>query len=289
MLKSKRIRKVFCAALAGISVIGSSAVFAGCTTKNPKVEMKLSFNGTTYTLEYKLYRKIAPATTTHFLELAENKYYDGLCVHNYTSTKLYTGGYTFDAAKSDEGGLVEKSYFEEVAGLSLTQTVWADAAREKPLNTVYGEFSANGFSVTNGSVKQSFGSLTMYYTPKSNCYTQVYVKRADGDGYDQRAYSFNSATSLFYISLDTSTTAANSSYCTFATLESGSKETLDDLVDAIDAYIDEEYDGDTAEFAPSTTLTVDEDDPYMSAAKEKATYSVPKSEIHVVSVRVKSY
>lgn len=62
-------KKLMSAALIGVSVFASATLFSACTTSHPEVEMKLSFNDKTYTLEYKLYRKIAPSTVQHFLEL----------------------------------------------------------------------------------------------------------------------------------------------------------------------------------------------------------------------------
>ena len=198
MLRNKPLKKIMCAALAGVSVFASVAMFSSCTTSHPEVEMKLSFNDKSYTLQYKLYRKIAPSTVQHFLELVENGYYDGLCIHNYDAgtSRLYTGGYSYDASKADDGGLVEKDYFSVVKDWTLTQTVWDDEARTDPLYTVYGEFSANGFEVENGAVKQSYGSLTMYYTPKESCSVPVYVQRADGKGYNSKPYKYNSAPPL---------------------------------------------------------------------------------------------
>jgi cyclophilin family peptidyl-prolyl cis-trans isomerase len=300
----KAIKKVMCTALAGVSVFACGATFAGCTTSHPKVEMKISFNDVTYTLEYKLYRKIAPATTQHFLELVEKGYYDGMCVHNYTASRWYTGGYydeeyykanaNTDALKNvlveeTVGGLIERRYFDSVAAWSLTQTVWTTSKRETGLNTVYGEFSNNGFEVTNGALKQTYGSLTMYYTAKTADNTDVCVQRADGSGYDYKRYEYNSATSLFYISTSTST-STNTSYCTFAQLaDDDSEDVLDSLLDAIDAYIDSEYSEDESEFLEDVTLLLDADDPYVADDKEKGTYSVPKKPIIIQSVTVKSY
>lgn len=290
MTVKKSLKKIFCAALAGAGVFASAATFSACTTSHPKVEMKISFNETTYTLEYKLYRKLAPSTVQHFLELVEKGYYDGLCVHDFTGTsgKMYTGGYTYDANQASEGGLVEKNYFDVVKDWGLTQTVWGDSAKSEPVNTVYGEFSDNGFEVESGALKQTYGSLTMYYTPKSKCGDYVYVQRADGNGADPKLYKYNSTTSLFYISL-ASSSGSSSSYCTFATLEDDSIDTLDELVAAIGDYIDEEYDGESSDFAPSVKVVVDEDDPYVGAAKESQNYAVPLQPIIIKSVKVKSY
>jgi cyclophilin type peptidyl-prolyl cis-trans isomerase/CLD len=282
-------KKLMSAALIGVSVFASATLFSACTTSHPEVEMKLSFNDKTYTLEYKLYRKIAPSTVQHFLELVEKGYYDGLCIHDYQAdSALYTGAYTYDAAVSDNNGLVEKDYFSTVSTWGLTQTVWDDEERTTPVNTVYGEFSDNGFQVTNGALKQTYGSLTMYYTPKNTYNGVVMTQRADGEGYDWKPYKYNSATSMFYISLSSSS-KSNSNYCTFATLEDDSTSVLDELKDDINQYIEEEYGEEDAEFTTETTVLVDENDPYMSSAKISATYDVPKTPIIIKSIKVKSY
>lgn len=284
------LKKTVCAALAAASAFASVTMFSACTTNHPRVEINISFNDVDYTLEYTLYRKLAPSTVQHFLELAENGYYDGLCVHNYVSdSRMYTGGYTYDPNRSADGGLVEKNYFETVRDWDLTQTVWEDEEMNTPLYTVYGEFSSNGFEVESGALQQSYGSLTMYYTPKQNT-PYVYVQRADGNGYDPKKYEYNSATSLFYISLSSSS-SSNSAYCTFGELNEDSVSVLDDLKDAIAAYIEDEYGDEDADFAPEVTVTVDEDDPIesVSSAKEKQTYSVPQEPIVITSVEVVRY
>jgi hypothetical protein len=89
-IMKKTMNKVLCGILAGVSVFGSAAMLGGCTTNHPEVEMQIAFDGKTYTLEYTLYRKFAPNTVAHFLQLAENGYYDGLCVHDYADNKLYS-------------------------------------------------------------------------------------------------------------------------------------------------------------------------------------------------------
>ena len=95
-MMKKAMKKILCGALCLTACLGSAFSFSACETSKPEVEMEIEFNGNTYTLEYTLYRKIAPATVNHFIALAENGYYDGLCVHNYTSSKMYTGAYKYE-------------------------------------------------------------------------------------------------------------------------------------------------------------------------------------------------
>ena len=129
----------------------------------------------------------------------------------------------------------------------------------------------------------------MYYTPKEKCATYVDVKRSDGKGNDAKLYKYNSATSLFYISLSSSSSGSGTSYCTFATLEDDSVEVLDDLKAAITDYIEDEYEGNAADFAPTSKVVVDEDDRYVGSDKESREYSVPLEPIVIKSVKVKSY
>lgn len=276
----KTMKKVSAVTLATAS-LAASALLGGCTTTSkPKVEMDISFNGETYTLEYTLFRKIAPKTVQHFLELADGEFYNGLCVHNYQASKWYTGGY-----KYEDGNLKEVDYFEKVSTLSLTQSVWYDADRTQPTSMVYGEFAQNDFEVTNGALKQTFGSLTMYYTPKEDVDQKVTVERNDGNGYTKRPYEFNSATSLFFISLSTSQ-LSDSYYCTFAQLNQDSIVVLEDLQADVKQYIEDEYgaDSDLSDFAPSKDVTVNVDDKY--ADEMDVSYAVPKTPIVIESVKV---
>ena len=289
-MKNKVFKKVITAALASACVFSHAAMLSSCTTDHPEVKMKLSFNGKTYTLNYELYRKIAPSTVKHFLELADEEFYDDMCVHNYSESKWYTGGYTCDADSEDFGGLVEVNYFEEVKDLGLTATVWQGKDKENPTHTLYGEFSANGFKVKAGTLDQSFGSLTMYYTSKADVVGKVYTKRSDGKGTDMKDYKLNSATSLFYISVASSTSAASANYCTFATLKDGSKDDLKALKEAIANYISShKVDDEDFEFAPVVEeIPSDAGDSFIDGGEER-TYSVPVEPIVIKSIRVTKY
>ena len=114
------------------------------------------------------------------------------------------------------------------------------------------------------------------------------MQRADGKGYNSKPYKCNSATSLFYISTGSSN-SVSSSYCTFATLkDDDSTDKLKELMTAIEEYIADEYE-ETADFVSEVTVTVDEEDRYMAAAREKQTYKVPNTPITVEYIKVKSY
>ena len=66
----KTLKKITCGILAAVSVFGCAATLTACETSHPEVEMKVEFNGETYTLDYKLYRELAPQTVKHFLWFA---------------------------------------------------------------------------------------------------------------------------------------------------------------------------------------------------------------------------
>ena len=288
----KVLKKAVCATLALGTVIGSAVMFTGCTTSRPEAEMKLTFNGKTYTLEYTMYRKVAPATVEHFINLVDGGYYTNLCVHDYTSTKLYTGAYEYSA--TGDSLLEYKPYFETVKNYkNFSHTTWADTDRTTPLYTLYGEFSKNKFSVTNGALTQSFGSLTMYYTDKSDCETRVNVKRNNSKTgeYSMKDYSYNSATSQFFISLS-ETETSSSSYCTFAKLSADSKSELKDLQEAIAKYIKDNFgaeDDAADDFVETVEMDVDEDDPIVSEDMNVATYKVPVQPIVIKSIKITKY
>ena len=290
----KTIKKVTCSLLAAVSVFGCAASMSACTTAHPKVEITVTFNGESYELDYTLYRKVAPATVAHFLWLAENGYYDGLCVHEYSANnRMYTGAYSVSAEHATE--LVYKKYFDTVKGYDnvaeFPHSVWLDEAQKTPAYTLKGEFDDNGFIVTNGELQETFGSLTMYYNsidPDNIADKKVSVLRGDGNTNDMKVYQLNHATSEFFISLST-TAKNNSSYCTFATLGDDGKEELQELQEAIEAYISKNFPEDESDFLGNSTVEIFEDDVLFEDSAYSKTYKVPKSPIVITKVKVTKY
>ena len=288
----KMFKKVVCAALTAASVLGAAATFAGCTTDHPEVEMQIGFNGKTYTLEYKLYRKKATNTVNHFLALAENGYYDGLCVHNYTDAKWYTGAYAYNANSEVDGGLSYKDYFSTVSQYSNKDfvSVWLDKEKATPTYTLYGEFSENGMTIAKGDfLSQSFGSLSMYYTNKGEGEYDVYVQRLDGNGMAKKRYEMNSATSMFAINLTGS--GVDKSHATFALLMEDSVDELKDLQSAIASYIKANFSDEEegSSFAEEVELHYGQGDPFIEDAELTVTYNVPTMPIVIKKVSVKKY
>jgi cyclophilin family peptidyl-prolyl cis-trans isomerase len=228
-------------------------------------------------------RKITPKTVAHFIALADAGYYNGLCVHDYKSSKgLYTGAYSYT-----DGDLVAKDYFSTVKSY-IPKSVWLDSSKKTPTYTLYGEFTANNFNVTNGTHSEDYGSLVMYYTNKAGG-DQVSIERNDGKGMATRDYNYNSATSQFYISL-AGTATKNKNYCVFATLTSETEGNLSALQKAIDAYMDDNFGEESEEkFAVTDTYTVDENDPVVGGQGVAVTYDVPREPIVVKSVKITKY
>lgn len=282
----KIFKKLIATTLAATSVLSAAAMFAGCESDRPEIEMQIAFNGETYSLEYTLYRKLAPQTVAHFLALVDGKdgksYFDGLCIHDFTSERWYTGGYSYN-----EGELAYKEYYDVVKTYANFPTNVFKADQETPTYTVYGEFSNNDFVVQSGALKETFGSLSMYYTNKSEYDATVYVNRNDGEGKSRKSYTYNSATSLFYINMDDGS-SVNSAYCTFATLNDDSVQTLQDLQAAVNAYIEDNFD-ETDDFTESVTVYADQDDYVVGSEGQDVAYKVTKKAIEIVSVKVTKY
>ena len=303
-VKKKTLRRV--GALVCSAVIGSAALamFAGCTTKHPEITITYTFNGKDYKVDYVLSRNDAPKTVQHFIELANAGFYDGMVIHDYQSSALYTGGYYY--SETDDDGLVEVDYFTRVReletekGIKFTQTVWQDEARTTPTYTVYGEFVSNG-AYTEYSRENSYskGALVMYYTEKGGN-DQVWVARADGgkgnngNPYQEVAYAKNSATSLFYTFTGSSATGTVASdYCVFGKASNYSQLSngSDGLLDAIADYI-EELEGEESftETVSGYRLNRYEFFEDVRTSDKTADYSFPREQpIIVKSVKVNKY
>ncbi len=289
----RTMKKLVSAALAATCIVGSAAAFSACTTNHPEVEMKITFNGTPYTLEYKLYRKIAPNTVNHFLALVENHYYDKICIHDYNDDKWYAGVYKYDASTEEDGGLVYQDYFSIVSAYENKDfvSVWKDMAKTMPTYTLYGEFPENGMTLAKGDfLSQSLGSLSMCYTSKGENADEyeVFAERFDGNGMRSVKYEKNSATSMFAINI--TATSINKNYATFATLTEESEEEFNDLKNAIANYIKNNFsEDDDATFTQEVEIHYGQGDPFIEDAELTAVYDVPSKPIIIESVKVIKY
>lgn len=296
----KFLKKAISATLATVSIVGGAFAFTSCTTNNPEVQMRISFNGTTYTLEYKLYRKLAPNTVNHFLALVENGYYNemngqNICVHDYSGTKWYTGAYSYNAGNEENGGLSYRDYFSIVSAYENKDfvSVWRDTAKTMPTFTLYGEFPNNGMEMAKGNfLSPSFGSLAMYYEDKGDNADEfdVYVERVDGNGIRKIKYEKNSATSIF--SINFSSSATDKSHCTFATLQESSVEELKALQAAVNKFIETNFpdsDEDGESFTQEVEMSYGQGDVFIENAGLTVEYDVPTTPIIIKSIKVLKY
>lgn len=273
---------------AAVVTVGATFAFAGCDTANPEVTITYTFQNKDYEVDYILSRSSAPQTVQHFIELAEHGYYEGLCIHDYKSDALYTGGYTYDEGSES---LVMKDYFTTVQDWNLTQSVYRTDDLTTGTNTLYGEFEKNGVKREGSYYTHSRGALVMFYNDTNESTERVYTKRS-GDSTLQSGsyYSNNCATSLFY-TFTGSSSAKGDSECVFGKAKDYDNQLSGDngLLTAIDDYIEtlsEEADGFTKEFA---VANINQYDPIVKSTVISATFEVPIEAIVIKSVKVTKY
>lgn len=289
----KKLGKVICTlALAGVAC--AVPMLTGCNTDHPEAKITIEFNGQTYVLEYKMYRNMYPQTVQHFIELADNGFYNDTIIHNYQSSYWYGGG--FDYVEDDnlsyseavtEGGVELLTYMEtaskeeEYSKLTyLTPSVYRDFIDGKysqPLNTLIGEFSNNQHKIENGALKSSFGALRMYYSNKNDVKNRVYMDKTGSAAGVRGDYKYNCATSLFTIQSGSST-SSDSSYCIFGTLKN--TDTLTNLK----SDVSKNYTS-----TSSVTMYIDNYDAFVEKKTNEATYAVTKKPIIVRSVEITKY
>lgn len=310
---AKRICKTFLFGVVMTLAVAFSAAFAGCNieTKHPEIRITVEFASQTYDLEYTLYRNMYPQTVKHFIELANEGFYNDTVIHDYTSSDWFAGGYGYDKdayATAVSGNSVgdyleqydkEDKYDELFAAKKLTPTVYpsgytgSNISSAEAIRTLVGEFETNYGSswIEKGALSASKGVLKMFYYPKQTT-QQVSVTATYGDVVT-RNYKYNCATSLFMMQISSSSSYTAKNYCTFGTINNS--DVLDDLTEAISDYIEDTYgsDGTTSDFITSESVLVDNNDLFSTSdITDRAiarTFSVPRSAIVIKSVSVTKY
>ncbi len=297
----KKFGRIICATAISGLIIAAPAL-SGCNSSHPEAEITVEFAGETYVLEYKMYRNMYPQTVQHFIELADNGFYDNTIIHNYQTDKWYGGGYNYDedeeigyTASFEDGSESMLDYLDatskegEYATLAapdngkITPTVYknfVDGKLDGALNTLIGEFSNNQHKIENGALKASYGCLRMYYTAKEVDGVWVYLDKQGSPEGVMGEYKYNSATSLFTIQVNSST-SSDSSYCIFATLEDTT--VLDDLKDAVS---DASSDVGSTNFTKEVSLYVDNYDEYVGMNVNEVTYKLTATPIIIKSVKI---
>ena len=320
-MKKNLFRRVISITSAAVLCTGACALFAGCSSNHPEVTITYVFDNQEYAVDYRLSRIDAPKTVTHFLELAEAGFYDNTCVHDYTGSYFYMGGYRFNGqddenVSTDYFTLDPIDYFTEVkkieAGegekkITFTQSVWKDSEATQPLYTVYGEFPANGNDTQyNRELSHKAGALVMYYTDKGDFNRNVTTLRNDGgknnggNKYDTKNYRYNSATSLFYTFTGESGADRMQNYAVFGEAIKYNDQFLP-LVNAISKFISDRSGEGNDEYSFTTTQSIknvnefeqpgDADFESLRYGKIDAEYQTPMgdSAITIRSVKVKKY
>lgn len=246
-----RISKYIAVLLAAVVLVTCACLFVGCESNYPKITVTISFNDNNtdtedeYVLTYKLYRKLYPQTVAHYLELAEAGYYDGTVIHDYQSSRMIGGGYTYEdmtASDVDELQALDYDGATKDADGNITLkniSVWTDKALTEATNRLYGETSNNGFSVENGTgLTNSYGALSTYsYIAKENSALSVFGKATGGGTAREVRYTNNSVTSLFSIYTGASG-SSDSANCVFGVLaDTDSSMRFSELMTAITDYV----------------------------------------------------
>lgn len=288
--------KLFSVIIAAAVLAACVLVFSACESKNPEIRITVSFNGTEYELEYKLYRSYAPQTVAHYIELIDLNYFDNTVIHDYQSDRMIGGGFTYEGMENGDvmDDLVQLDYdgatTNSDGSLKLNNiSVWSDSKRTQATNRLYGETSQNGFSVENGGLSNKLGALGTYtYVRKTNdgANEYFYTRQSDG-GEGKSEYYKNSFQGMFYIYTSTSS-STGSKYCVFGELKDEDAESkFQELLDAIDKYTtDKELDSFTEELSDSRI----EDSLISGGSYEPAdNFLVPQCKIIIEDVTVTKY
>lgn len=305
----KTASALVCALLCCALLLGCALLFVGCESDYPEIRITLTFNDNDedtedeYVLDYKLYRRIYPQTVAHYLELADLGFYDGTVVHDYRSDRMVAGGYTYeDLASSDVSELKPLDYAAATTGADGAVTLenvstWADAEMTQPLNRLYGETSANGFSVANGTgLSNKIGAIGTYsYITKADAPSRtVFGRSSGGSAVREVNYYNNSVTSMFYLYTG-SAGGSESAFCVFGELANAASQTrFSELMTAISDYTAAMQEGDDS-FTFTETVT---DESVVRIADDLASvgyyevdegFSVPVAKLIITGVTVEKY
>lgn len=312
---SKKIRHLLIS-LALAAVVSVSAAASACTvkTKHPRAKITIEFNEQTYNIEYTLYRNMYPRTVQHFIELADEGFYNGMIIHNYSSTDWFTGAYSYNASEyetafgNSAGALREhldecskEQQYHDLAG-KLTPSVYErlvyDAkgketvSDEDALPTLIGEFADNDHRIEKGAVRAEFGVLKMYYYDKGEDNRQKVVIKNSFNQLLEHDYRYNCATSVFAIQTADSSSYSESKYAIFARLRNGKAEkSLNALSDAIEDYISDNFSTTSKSFTTSLTTQVDNLDSFAKEGGQAidATFTLTAKPIIIKTVKITKY
>lgn len=310
-MKSKIFKKI-ALCFASALIVCSVGAFTGCAeTDHPEVRITYEFNGTTYDVDYKLYRNMYPHTVKHFIELSEEGFYDNMIIHNYQSSDWFTGGYAYDEAdySAKVGNNAMKEYLEQFskedaysqlfAAGKLSASVYSNRRYDEKgkeyvdgadvLPTVMGEFYNNIHQeIKKGELKADYGCLKMFYYQK-NTKQKVYAMHHD----NQLAfadYKNNCATSLFTLQTGSSSSYSRDEYCVFATIDD--EQSLRNLVDDAKEYFEDNYGDSLSDYTVKVSAQVDVTESFSNEENDHAIekdFTVTYMPIVIKSVKITKY
>ncbi len=316
----KRFVKTFILGVLALAfVLMASTFIAGCRieTKHPEVKVTVTFDDEDYTMKFKLYRNMYPQTVRHFIELASSGFYDNTIIHDYVDSDSWIGGgYNYNGLDEDGGATSyedaiandtisdyldinckEQEYNDLYDAGELTACVFsaadnvkykASSGTEDTLRSVMGEFSNNiGQEIENGALSASYGTLKMFYYPLESM-QHVFVT-PNKKQVIEALYRYNSATSLFMIQTSSTSTYSASYYATFGKIKD--TDDLDDLLDAIDDYLDDNY-TDEDDFYEEANVEVNNIDTFDKEDVDngiQTTFTLTRKPIIIKQVKVTKY
>ncbi len=290
-----------------IVVVFFTMMMSACTieTNHPRVKITLEFNEETYVLEYKLYRNMYPNTVRHFIELAKSGFYDDTIIHDYSTSDMVGGGYSYDDNETNGYDIAikdefmedyleihdkEAEYTELAADGTLTPSVYATEQKTGAYRTLIGEYSSSyPREIENGELTDGYGALKMFHYEMEDD-SLVYVTHQKNELVPS-TYNESNATSLFVMQIGSGTSYGYNDYCTFGEIRD--TDDLDDFVEAVEDYIEDfGEDSDVSDFLYDTkeveVCNLDESKEDVDKGKQ-VTFSVPKTAIIVRSVKVTRY
>ncbi len=313
MIKNHFKKIIMGATLAAVVAFSATSAACNMETAHPRATITVEFNSQTYDIDYQLYRNMYPQTVKHFIELADNGFYNDMIVHNYTSNDWFTGAYSYNAGESsyseayDNGNM--KSYLEEdnnkeqayyaLAETVLTPSVFSSYKYDEKGNKVagdkmgnlVGEFKSNQHTIEKGELSARLGTLKMfYYEKKKDEDTQVSQKVhvvKDGKLYTDWDYKYNCATSLFSMQVGGSSSYSAADYCVFAELlDDGARDALNELLEAV-----KDYASDNSGFSKTVAdVAVDLYDDFSEFNRgQEVNFTMTSAPIIIKSVKIKKY
>lgn len=144
-----------------VILLGILLVGCGKEEKIEKVKIEVENYGD---IEVELYRKYAPITVNNFLELVENKFYDGLTFHRIMNEFMIQGG---DPEGNGTGGSNK---------------------------TIFGEFSSNGYRKNTLSHKRGVISMARESRDYNSASSQFFIVQKDSTFLDGDYAAFGKVT-----------------------------------------------------------------------------------------------